>query len=62
MANKIKELRQKKNLTQKELGEKLGITGRAVGHYENGVREPSLATAKLMADILETTIEDLFNL
>lgn len=60
--NRIKELRQKENMTQEDLGKKIGVTGRAIGHYETQQREPSLRTAKKMADILGTTIEELFNL
>ena len=36
-SDKLKELRTKANMTQKELGEKLGISARLVSYYENKV-------------------------
>lgn len=60
--NKIKEFRKGKGLLQKELAKKIGVTGRAIGYYENGQREPKLVIAKKLADVFETTIEELFNL
>lgn len=60
--NKIKKFRLKEKLTQEDLGQLLGVTGRAIGLYERGEREPRLQTAKQLADLFGTTIEDLFNL
>ena len=39
--NKIKELRLKNNMTQKELADFLGVTPKAVSFYELNQREPS---------------------
>ena len=41
MSNIIKTLRKSANLTQKELGAKLKVSGSAVGMIENGKRNPS---------------------
>lgn len=40
--NRIKELRVINNLTQKELGEELGVNQTAVGKYERGELEPNI--------------------
>ncbi|MBQ1679312.1 MAG: helix-turn-helix transcriptional regulator, partial [Oscillospiraceae bacterium] len=36
----IAECRKEKNLTQQELADKLGVTDRAISHWENGRRLP----------------------
>lgn len=42
--NRIKELRLKNHKTQKEVGKAVGVTDRAIAHYEKGIREPKLET------------------
>lgn len=37
---KVKKLRKEMNLTQEELGAKIGISGRSVGAYEDGTSYP----------------------
>lgn len=53
--------RKKKNLTQEELAEKLGITDRAISKWENGVCMPDVSNIPLLCDILEISINDLFS-
>ena len=50
---KIKQARKEAGLTQKELGDKLGITYQQIGQYENGKRKPKLETLQRIADALE---------
>ena len=50
--NLIKEARKSKGLTQKELGEKLGIGESRVSKYESGKENPTLATLQKIADAL----------
>ncbi|NLZ25335.1 MAG: helix-turn-helix transcriptional regulator [Clostridiales bacterium] len=38
---KFKELRQKKNILQKDIAKFLGITPATYSRYENGIMEPS---------------------
>lgn len=52
ISNRIRVLRKEKNLTQKQLGEKLGIPWRTIMNWERGQREPN---SKSMA-----AIEDFF--
>ena len=61
-ANNLRRLRAVKGMTQQELGEKIGVTGKAIRHYEKGIRQPNLELAKKIADVFETTIEEIFDL
>lgn len=56
MKNRIKELRQKNNLTLKELGEKLGMANNTVSQYETGKREPKLATWQKLANFFKVSV------
>lgn len=58
--NYICELREKKGLTQGELGEKLGVTNKAVSRWENGGAYPSTELMLPLAKELGVTIEDLY--
>ena len=48
----IKRLRKEKHLTQAELGEKIGVSGAMIGHYETGVRNPKFGTVCRIATAL----------
>ena len=39
-------------LSQAEVGDRLGVTGAAIGHYESGLSKPSLDRAAQLARIL----------
>ena len=41
LGSRLKELRQKANITQKELSEKTNISLRSIINYENNLREPN---------------------
>lgn len=55
--NRIKELRQKKELTQKELATMLKLNQTAIGKYERGELEPCIATLQQLADIFDCSID-----
>lgn len=59
LGEKIKQLREDKGLTQQTLAEQLYVTRQAVSRWECGARFPDLLTAKKIAQILDTTIDDL---
>lgn len=44
MANRIRELRTEKNISQAQLAHEIGMTEQALSYYERGKREPKLAT------------------
>lgn len=49
---KIKEARKKAGLTQKELGQKLGLSFQAIAQWENDLRNPKFETLKKISDAL----------
>ena len=51
MQNRLKELRHKKNLTLRELGEKVGMRNSTLSQYETNKREPKLETWQKLADL-----------
>ncbi|WP_312693928.1 helix-turn-helix domain-containing protein [Leuconostoc pseudomesenteroides] len=58
-ANRIKELRKQKKLTQSELAEKINASRMAIANYETDRNNPSYAMLSLIADALDTTVEYL---
>ena len=58
--NYICELREKKGLSQSQLGEKLGVTNKAVSRWENGGAYPSTELMLPLAKELGVTIEELY--
>ena len=57
----IAKMRKEKKLTQAELAEKLGVTDKSVGNWENGRNMPDLSMFKPLCDELEITINDLMS-
>ena len=57
----IAEQRKAKNLTQSELAEKLGVSDRTIGNWENGRNMPDLSLFKPLCDELNITINDLMS-
>ncbi|MGN0457541.1 MAG: helix-turn-helix domain-containing protein [Eubacterium sp.] len=51
-ANRIIELRKQKGLSQKELGDMLGVSNKAVSKWENGESMPKTATMLKLAELL----------
>ena len=61
ISKNLKILRKYKNLTQKQLGELIGYSNRAVGDWELGVSEPNLNTLKKLKDVFGVSYEDLLD-
>lgn len=59
--NKVKELREKSNLTQKELGEKVGVSRQAINAIETGKFDPSIWLAYDLSKYFELNIEEIFD-
>ncbi len=57
----IAELRKAKNITQQELAEKLGVTDRTVGNWENGRNMPDLSLFKPLCQELNISLNDLMS-
>lgn len=58
---KLKRLREDKGMTQQTLADQLYVTRQAVSRWECGARFPDLLTAKKIAEILDTTIDELLS-
>lgn len=55
----VAELRKEKNLTQKELAEKLFVSDKTVSKWERGLSMPNIALLMPIADALEVTVTEL---
>ena len=57
----LRELRQQKNMTQQQLAEKLGLSGKTVSKWECGQGCPDLSVLPGLAAILGVSMEDLLS-
>ncbi|MBE6139347.1 MAG: helix-turn-helix transcriptional regulator [Firmicutes bacterium] len=57
----IAELRKEKEMTQIDLGNKLGITDRAISKWENGRGMPDLSLLTPLCEILDVSINELLS-
>lgn len=55
----LKELRKKRNMTQTELGKRLGVTKAAVSKYEQGIASPPLDILRTMASVFNVSLDYL---
>ena len=62
MKNRIKELRQKYNLTQEELAQAVGVRRETIVFLEQGKYNPSLKLALEIAKTLKIKVDSLFSL
>ena len=53
---RIKELREEKGLSQKQLAEAIGLNHRTISHYENGRLEPNLETIEKLSKFFGVTV------
>lgn len=54
--------RERKGMTQKEVAEKIGVAKSTYSLYESGNREPNVQTIKKIADLLETSADELLGI
>ncbi|MDQ0186369.1 transcriptional regulator with XRE-family HTH domain [Cytobacillus kochii] len=59
LSERLRELRKKHKLTQKDLGDFLGISESGYGYYEQGRNEPSLESLKKLASKYEVSVSYL---
>lgn len=62
LLTRLREERAKRNLTQAELAELVGVSRKTINTVENGVFVPSTVLALRLASALGTTVEKLFQL
>jgi putative transcriptional regulator len=60
MKNRIRELRTRKNLTQADLADAVGVRRETIVFLEKGTYNPSLKLAHNVAVVLGTTVDELF--
>lgn len=60
MRTRIKEFRAKYNLTQEDLARKVGVRRETILFLEKGKYNPSLRLAHDVAQVLKTTVDELF--
>ena len=59
IGNKIRVLREQRDMSKPELADVLGVTVPAIHHIERGFRKPSLPLLIKMADFFGESVEDL---
>lgn len=52
---RIKELREEKSLSQKQLAEAIGLKHQTISHYENSRLEPNLETIEKLCNYFEVS-------
>ena len=62
LGNKIAQLRQKAQLTQKQLADELNISAQSVSKWENLVAMPDITLLPKLAEIFGVSIDELFDL
>lgn len=58
----LKNARERKEITQKELAERIGVAKSTYSLYESGNREPNVQTIRKITDVLEVTADELLGL
>lgn len=61
-ADRLKEIRMQKKMTQKDFAEKIGVTAAALSAYENNVKNPSVSVAKKIGEKFGVSIDWLCGL
>lgn len=62
LGNRLKELREEKNLSQRALAKELGISQAAIARWEANLQTPSIDTAISLAMYFKVTIDYLVGL
>lgn len=60
MKNRVRDERSKRDWSQAELADRLGVSRQTVNAVETGKYDPSLPLAFKLAALLDARIEDLF--
>lgn len=57
--NRIKKLRIKNNLSQKNLAKKIGLSHQSISYYESGKRHPKIESWQKLADFFGVSVDYL---
>lgn len=55
----LKELRKKNNMTQEQLGEKIGVTNKTISRWETGKYMPPIECLQLLSEIYQISINEI---
>lgn len=58
----LKDARERKGLSQKDVAEKIGVAKSTYSLYESGNREPNVQTIKKIADTLNVSADNLLGI
>lgn len=61
LKNRVRQLREERGLTQKQLGEKVNVSRQAINAVETGKFDPSLWLAYDLAQLFDMSIEEVFD-
>ena len=59
--NRLYQLRKKAGLSQAQLGERVGVSNKAVSKWENGQAKPGLEIIHKLADVFSVSVDELLN-
>lgn len=59
IAENLRKFREKRGFSQKELANSVGVNQSMIAHIENGLKIPSLAVTLELAEVLDTTVDEL---
>ena len=62
LANDVRRFREAAGLTQMQLAQRMGVSRKTVNTVENGVFAPSIVVALKLAEALDVSVQDLFQL
>lgn len=57
----LKEFRKENNMTQEQLGERIGVTNKTVSRWETGNYMPPIESLKLLSDIYQISINEILS-
>ena len=61
ISQKLKDYRSKNNITQKQLGELLGITPQSISKWERGECYPDIALLPMLANTIGCAVDEFFS-
>ncbi len=61
-AERLKELRLENNLTQEQLGIKVGLTHTAISYWESGKRMPSIEAVVILSKFFKVSLDYMVGL
>jgi len=59
--SRLRDLREKRGMSQQDLSERSGVSRDGISHYENGTREARPSTARKLAEALKVEVQNLMD-